>query len=388
MESLIECPICSELYDSNLHLPLVLLCGHTLCKACTLKLKMKNNLECPFDRKPETREFSQISHSYHILQLIEYMVKTDKQFTKLSQLNFEYESEITSQKLVISKSQSDIDRLNYLLSISKRRRRSSKQRRQLEHANIIYRTIDKTKKLYNYDIMTGEEEVAALDDFVERDFKYSSVCVMPNGDAFIAGGKYKLSNLCYIYRRELKDCVKVPSLLHARGSISLYYHDDCIYAFGGSTGLNNPSKQAEKFELSTGVWIELAEMLECRENFNCIGYEDRIYLISGCGGQTVEEYNTLTDSYNLVVVNLHDRCNVLGIADDAIYLILDKDLIVMNSEFQVMDQITDCWNGGWEWSNVVIYENSVFLYNPKDSSIDTFDLSSFNYETVNKINIT
>lgn len=388
MENLIECPICSELFDFNVHLPLVLLCGHTLCKACTLKLKMKNNLECPFDRKQDIREFTQISHSYHILQLIEHIVKTDHSFKRSLQLSFEYQSDCQSKQLIINKLQSEIDRLNYLLSTTKRRRRPSKHRRQQDHSSIIYRTIDKSKQLYRYDVTTDEEELINLEDQLTIDFKYSSVCVLPNGDGFIAGGKHKLSNLCYIYRTETKNCIKVPNLLHARGSISLHYYDNAVYAFGGSIGLNNPSRRAEKFDLTTGLWIELSDMLESRESFNCIGYNDRIYLISGCTSHTIEEYNTLTDSYTLIPVNLHDKCNVLGISDDTIYVILEENLMVMNSEFKVTNEITNCWTGNWEWNSVVIHDHCVFLYNPKDTSIDKFDLSSFKYETVNKLNIT
>lgn len=388
MESLIECPICSEIFDFNIHLPLVLLCGHTLCRACTLRLSINKNLECPFDRKQDIRDISQISHSYHILQLIEQIIKTETSLKKSTQLIKEIQSDSQSKQLTISNLNSELDRLNYLLSTTKRRRRPSKHRRQQEHSNIIYRTIDKSKQLYSYDVVTHEQELVNLEDHLDLDFKYSSVCVLPNGDGFIAGGKHKLSNLCYIYRREFKDCIKVPNLIHARGSISLYYHDNYVYAFGGSIGLNNPSKLAEKFDLSTGTWFQLSEMLESRENFNCIGYNDNIYLISGCKAHTVEEYDILTDSYTFISVNLHDRCNVLGISDETIYVILEKNLIVMNSEFQVFAEITDCWTGRWEWNSVVIHDQCVFLYNPKDASIDKFDLSSFIYETVSKINIT
>ena len=44
------CPICSNIYDCVLSLPLCLPCGHSLCSACVLRLAQRCNLACPFDR--------------------------------------------------------------------------------------------------------------------------------------------------------------------------------------------------------------------------------------------------------------------------------------------------------------------------------------------------
>ena len=46
----VACPICSNLYDCVLSLPLCLPCGHTLCSACVLMLTQRTSLCCPFDR--------------------------------------------------------------------------------------------------------------------------------------------------------------------------------------------------------------------------------------------------------------------------------------------------------------------------------------------------
>lgn len=67
-----ECPVCSENFDRLKHCPLVLLCGHTLCKECTSLLRsQKDGIICPLDRKVDKRQLEQISHSYHILELME-----------------------------------------------------------------------------------------------------------------------------------------------------------------------------------------------------------------------------------------------------------------------------------------------------------------------------
>ncbi|CAG9328693.1 unnamed protein product [Blepharisma stoltei] len=74
MEGILECPVCAEQYDRSGHLPLVLICGHTLCKRCATNLhKTTGKITCPLDRKPDNRQIQQISHSFHILDLIEHI---------------------------------------------------------------------------------------------------------------------------------------------------------------------------------------------------------------------------------------------------------------------------------------------------------------------------
>ena len=34
LEDELRCPICNIIYDSNIHIPFVISCGHTFCKQC------------------------------------------------------------------------------------------------------------------------------------------------------------------------------------------------------------------------------------------------------------------------------------------------------------------------------------------------------------------
>ena len=73
MESF-ECPVCSESFNRHMRIPLVLLCGHSVCKKCVLELvEVKKTLSCPLDRKIDTRMINQISFSYTILELIDHV---------------------------------------------------------------------------------------------------------------------------------------------------------------------------------------------------------------------------------------------------------------------------------------------------------------------------
>ena len=53
LEELLKCEICENIFDLNIHIPIVIKCGHTFCKKCVLNIynnKNKNrNNSCPFD---------------------------------------------------------------------------------------------------------------------------------------------------------------------------------------------------------------------------------------------------------------------------------------------------------------------------------------------------
>ena len=58
-----ECPVCMELYDSEgVHMPYVLHCAHTLCRACTNGIKTTDSTtgadlwRCPSCQAVTTRE--------------------------------------------------------------------------------------------------------------------------------------------------------------------------------------------------------------------------------------------------------------------------------------------------------------------------------------------
>lgn len=63
------CPICSNVYDCVVSLPLCLSCGHTLCSACVLRLAQQGNLVCPFDRIRVEGEVMQIPVNLALAEL-------------------------------------------------------------------------------------------------------------------------------------------------------------------------------------------------------------------------------------------------------------------------------------------------------------------------------
>ena len=81
IEDLFKCDICNIIFDSNIHLPLMVKCGHTFCRKC-ISLKSNNadknvNKSCPIDK---TKNVMNLETALPNLKL-EYIVK------KLSNIN-------------------------------------------------------------------------------------------------------------------------------------------------------------------------------------------------------------------------------------------------------------------------------------------------------------
>lgn len=99
METIVECMICSEHYDSSQHLPLVLTCGHTICSSCAEQLiSRKTYITCPIDRINDERPIKKISHSYHILELVE-QISSMSQKIKLLKLSPQERLETMKQQV-------------------------------------------------------------------------------------------------------------------------------------------------------------------------------------------------------------------------------------------------------------------------------------------------
>lgn len=73
------CPVCMETYDTSQHAPLVMSCGHTLCRTCVSALPTPR--ACPVCRQPETRSLSANPRNYALAEAAE-AAKGAKQWPK------------------------------------------------------------------------------------------------------------------------------------------------------------------------------------------------------------------------------------------------------------------------------------------------------------------
>ena len=71
MEDYLSCPVCLEIFDFSIRTPLLLCCGHTLCKLCVIEIA-KKSLICPFDRALDCRVLDTIPKNITLLQIISH----------------------------------------------------------------------------------------------------------------------------------------------------------------------------------------------------------------------------------------------------------------------------------------------------------------------------
>src|SRR5690349_2954689 len=76
-----RCEICQAKFDSNYNIPKVLVCGHTVCSKCVERMKDKDILRCPFDRKLIDYDEDKIAINYYILSLIDGSIKENPIFS-------------------------------------------------------------------------------------------------------------------------------------------------------------------------------------------------------------------------------------------------------------------------------------------------------------------
>ncbi|XP_062929408.1 roquin-2 isoform X3 [Mobula hypostoma] len=78
----LSCPICFNEFDENVHKPISLGCGHTVCKTCLNKLHRK---ACPFDQTAINTDIDVLPVNFALLQLVGAQVP-DQQTVNLSNL--------------------------------------------------------------------------------------------------------------------------------------------------------------------------------------------------------------------------------------------------------------------------------------------------------------
>lgn len=72
MDRSLECPICSETFDTKKRRPKMLDCGHTICLADLVKIKKANpGLACPFDNRPCKKNPETLPDNHSLLSLLD-----------------------------------------------------------------------------------------------------------------------------------------------------------------------------------------------------------------------------------------------------------------------------------------------------------------------------
>jgi hypothetical protein len=73
VEDVLTCNICFERYDEDARVPLILKCGHTVCKECAKQLACEFlDKKCPFDKTYlDYRNVDTLKKNFSVLDLLE-----------------------------------------------------------------------------------------------------------------------------------------------------------------------------------------------------------------------------------------------------------------------------------------------------------------------------
>lgn len=65
-----DCAVCLERFNTNIHKPMVLQCGHTFCITCIHNIYARTRPECPIDRAQLTQPISEVRINYTVQDII------------------------------------------------------------------------------------------------------------------------------------------------------------------------------------------------------------------------------------------------------------------------------------------------------------------------------
>jgi hypothetical protein len=230
----------------------------------------------------------------------------------------------------------------------------------------IYRTRDQSKEIYSIDLEDSTIQTFNLSTPLNRNFIGTSLCVINTGEVILAGFKNPVSAKCYLFSPKSNSCHRIGDLKTPRYFITLIYHDQSIYAFGGRGSGKIMTNKAEKIDvISKNSWSTLSEMIKRRSVPSCIGVNDKIYIMGG-SDSSIEIYNINTNSYQLSHISLESNYVVSVMVDDQIHIIGDKRDMILSDNLEIISNLQDKYEQddfNFTLGNIVCYEGKIYFYN-------------------------
>jgi hypothetical protein len=248
---------------------------------------------------------------------------------------------------------------------------------EIDPSNHLYKINERTKEIHRIDVKNATIEVFTLES--AKCFKCTNLCVLPEGNLFIAGYHFPLNGTCYIYDPRRNTIENIQELDIARGFIGLIYYQYCVYAFGGIGKHSNNMRTAHKFDLRRRYWSRIKDMNLERNLPQCIAIENMIYIIGG-GNNSIERYDPYEDCYKFIHhVSLLDSEGVACCIEDKIYYIGNTSYQIFSRDFQEIYREENKWNeikSIYCLGNSVVHEGKIYYYNQAFETLETFDTRS------------
>lgn len=254
-------------------------------------------------------------------------------------------------------------------------------------SKLIYIAKKDSKSLIRYNVSKNSLKQINLSGYMSDNFEGTSTCILPYGDVFIAGGRAPYRSDAYIYGVNTGECIKLSDMLDARAWISLFYHGDCMYAFGGFR-IPGAINKAERYDFLRNQWERLPDMHEKRCCFSCVCINDRIFLMSGIPGAGVEYYDIYQNTFRKVEgLNLIGQSTISTVLDDKLYVLDSNNAWIYDkNNFNRLRSNERCWkNTLYSFSNTVVYKDHMFFYNYVSSKIERVNLTKLDRKIIKKL---
>jgi hypothetical protein len=235
-----------------------------------------------------------------------------------------------------------------------------------------------SKNLIRYDTIEKTQEIMTLTQIVQ-DFQTTSTHELPSGDVFIAGFSKPVDGSAYLLKVATGELLKLPDLAEARYFISLCYHKNYVYLFGGCDG-ENLSNTAERYDIMNGFSHEiLPDMKHYRDALSSVVQDDMIYLFWG-SSNTIEVFHT--KKMYFIEMNIDNSevistdCGIAGIYNDSIYLITYNTLQIFSHYLTKHDTLFHRSKHTYSSiNNILSHSDCIYFYNHDTSCIERLSLT-------------
>lgn len=133
------------------------------------------------------------------------------------------------------------------------------------------------------------------------------ICYLRSGSLLISGGRDRCVSFKQVFEVNLQENALIPlndmcSERYGHGTVQVGRD---VYCFGGSTDplVGHANSTAEKYNLDTGNWTCLPNMLSHRMLFAPAKLHKKVYIIGGCWTRHSELYDALEGSFHALTLS-------------------------------------------------------------------------------------
>lgn len=242
----------------------------------------------------------------------------------------------------------------------------------LPEASYIFIAKDDTKHLLQYDPVYKHTQTHDLSSILPNHFKGTSTCMLPSSLVLLAGGcDDEYYSDTYIFSIKTQTLHKVASMNYLRNRVTLFYHSNFVYAFGGEC--YDTLKYSERYNLQNNRWEVLPEMAYPRYTPFCLAIGNKIYILAG-GSNSIEMFHIPTLKFHTIPITLSTDNVVALVNNQRIYLLEHKTLKIFTDSFQLLSTHPHSFENYYSsLSNVLVSSYSVRYYDDYlDSIIEVY----------------